>query len=92
MSCGELSMPTVLLIEGWRFFFFSNEGDEPMHIHCRKGGAEAKFWLDAEGFDIAEACSYGMGPADKRNVRRIIFQHFDCIVKAWNELQEVKNG
>ncbi len=30
-------MPTVLLINGYRFFFFSNEGNEPRHIHVEKG-------------------------------------------------------
>lgn len=35
-------MPTVMLIRGWRLFFYSNEGTEPMHIHAEKGGAEAK--------------------------------------------------
>ena len=29
-------MPTVLLISGWRLFFHSNEGKEPVHIHAEK--------------------------------------------------------
>lgn len=35
---------------GYRFFFFSNEGSplEPCHIHIRKHGALAKFWTDKE--------------------------------------------
>ena len=85
-------MPTVLMIDGWRFFFFSNEGGEPVHIHCRKGDSEAKFWLDAEGFDVIDAYVYGMSASDRRNVRRIIFEHFDCILKAWGEFQESRNG
>jgi hypothetical protein len=35
-------MPTVLIEQGFRFFFWSNENDEPMHIHVEKGGAEGK--------------------------------------------------
>ena len=40
-------MPTVFTQNGFRFFFYSNEGNprEPIHIHVRKGGAEAKIWL-----------------------------------------------
>jgi hypothetical protein len=30
-------MPTVLRIDGYRFFFFSNEGNEPVHIHVESG-------------------------------------------------------
>jgi Domain of unknown function (DUF4160) len=29
----------------YRAFFYSNEGDEPAHVHVRAGGQEAKFWL-----------------------------------------------
>ncbi|MCG6536745.1 MAG: DUF4160 domain-containing protein, partial [Syntrophales bacterium LBB04] len=31
-------MPTILLIMGWRLFFYANERNEPIHVHCRKGG------------------------------------------------------
>ena len=39
-------MPTALRIGRYRFFFFSNEGQEPPHIHASASGNEAKFWLD----------------------------------------------
>ncbi len=35
----------------WRFFFFAEEGHEPMHVHCKKGDADAKYWLDPEIFN-----------------------------------------
>jgi len=52
-------MPVVFRRNGFRFFFYSNEGDprEPVHIHVRKGEDEAKFWIgpvslaSSEGFD-----------------------------------------
>ncbi|MGQ9799786.1 MAG: DUF4160 domain-containing protein [Ignavibacterium sp.] len=31
-------MPTILFINGWRFFFYSNEMNEPIHIHFQNGG------------------------------------------------------
>jgi len=85
-------MPTILLMLGWRFFFYSNERDEPVHVHCRKGDAEAKYWLDVAGFEVTEAHGYGMSPADRRIVRSIIFQHFDYIVAEWTRFQEKKHG
>lgn len=30
-------MPTVLRVDGYRFFFYSNEGNEPPHIHVESG-------------------------------------------------------
>jgi len=85
-------MPTILIIMGWRFFFYANERDEPVHIHFRKGNAEAKYWLDVEAFELIEAHAYNLTPADKRTVRRIIFGHFDYIVAQWDQFQEKKNG
>jgi len=85
-------MPTILVILGWRLFFYANERNEPIHVHCRKGAGEAKYWLDVDGFEAIEAHAYNMRPADKRTVRRIIFEHFDYIVSEWRKFQEKKNG
>jgi hypothetical protein len=85
-------MPTILLILGWRFFFYANEQNEPIHVHCRKGDAEAKYWLDVDGFEAIEAHAYNMSPGDARSVRRIIFAHFDYIVLEWNKFAEKRNG
>lgn len=38
-------MPVVLRINGCKFFFFSNEEEEPMHIHVEKGDENGKMWL-----------------------------------------------
>ena len=45
-------MPTILLLDGWRFFFYADEGNEPMHVHVRKAEKECKFWLHADRFDV----------------------------------------
>jgi len=55
-------MPTVLAILGWRCFFYANEGNEPIRIRCRKGEAEAKYWLDVENFEAIDAYSYEYEP------------------------------
>ena len=72
-------MPTVLLVMGWRFYFYSNEMNEPIHIHCRKAGKECKYWIDRENFDLDEAYSYNMNNKDKRQVKKIIFEYFEHI-------------
>ena len=48
-------MPTILVILGWRLFFYVNEGNEPIHVHRRKGEMECKYWLNRENFDLDEA-------------------------------------
>jgi hypothetical protein len=85
-------MPTVLMISGWRFFFYADERNEPIHVHCQKGDAEGKYWLDVEGFELIVAHSYNMSPADKRAVRRLLFEHFEYIVAEWRRFQEKRGG
>ena len=76
-------MPTILYVQGWRFFFYSNERNEPIHIHCQKGDMECKYWIDVEFFDLEEAYSYNMNNKDKRKVKQIIYEHFEIIISEW---------
>lgn len=46
-------MPTVLKINGHRFFFFSNEGNESAHIHIETGSKYAKFWLNPVRLELS---------------------------------------
>ncbi len=85
-------MPTVLMMFGWRFYFYANEREEPAHVHCKKGDAEAKYWLDLDAFEVVEAHAYNMSPAARRTVRQIILEQFDYLVGQWNEFQEERNG
>ena len=83
-------MPTILIMLGWRLFFYANERNEPPHVHCRKEDRECKFWLDIENYEITEAYSYNISPRDRREIKKIIYQHFDYIVSEWNRFQEGK--
>jgi len=76
-------MPTIILIHGWRLFFYSNEGNETMHIHAEKGDMECKFWLRVEEFEINEAYSYNLTPSERKEIKKIIYNNFDTIVESW---------
>jgi len=76
-------MPTVLYIRGWRLFFYANERSEPPHIHARKGESDCKYWLHSDAYELEEAHTYNMSPADRRTVRQIIFEHFDYILSEY---------
>jgi hypothetical protein len=78
-------MPTVLYVQGWRLYFYSNEGNEPMHVHAVKGDAECKYWLNPDGFDITEEFEWNCTPRLRREIRQVIFEHFDQIVASWRE-------
>jgi len=48
-------MPTILVLLSWRLFFYANEGNEPIHVPCRKGDREYQYWIVEDNFDIQEA-------------------------------------
>lgn len=54
-----------------------------MHIHGQKGEMECKFWILEAEMDIRNEFAYNMSPKDVREVRKIIFGHFDQIVDSW---------
>ncbi len=81
-------MPTILFIRGWRLFFYSDERQEPPHIHARKGDMDCKFWLLPDQYDVREAHAYNLSPNDYREVRRIIFSHFDYILAEYEKFHE----
>ena len=64
-------MPTVIFLQGWRLFFYANEGLEPIHIHAEKGDMECKFWLLSDEYEIREAFSYNMTPAGNKEIKKI---------------------
>lgn len=76
-------MPTILLVRGWRVFFYSDEGHEPIHVHACKGDAECKLWLRTDIYEVELAWSHGLTPQLHREIRKIVFDHFDLIVDEW---------
>ncbi len=62
-------MPVVLRIKGYRFFFYSDEGNEPINMHVEKGEARGKIWLVPS---IEEEFLYGFNPNEIRSIRKII--------------------
>ncbi len=77
-------MPVIFRYKGFRFFFYSNEGNprEPVHVHVRSGEGEAKFWLrptvqldDSNGFDARTL----------RELLEVVEQNAALIERVWNE-------
>jgi len=77
-------MPVVFRYKGYRFFFYSNEGDprEPLHIHVRKGEAVAKFWLEPAPTVVE---SYALSSAELRELLNVALENKERIRRFWNE-------
>lgn len=75
-------MPTVFEINGYRFFFYSNENNEPVHIHVSKANAEAKFWINPL---VEEVYSYGFKVKERKEIKILIKDNANRIIEKWNE-------
>jgi len=73
-------MPTVLRIGEFRFFFFSNEGREPPHIHVEAGDGYAKFRLQPATL----AFSVGLSPTSLRTLRKLVAENESRLLEAWD--------
>ena len=74
-------MPTVLRWNGYRFYFFSNEGSEPPHIHIDKAGDTAKYWLNP----VALAQNIGFSARHLAEIEAKVTEQQASFLEAWNE-------
>ena len=74
-------MPTVLRIGPFRFHFYSNEGQEPAHIHVENSDGECKFWLNP----VRLASNRGIRPPDLRRIERLVFQNEEYLIERYHE-------
>lgn len=72
-------MPTVLRWNGYRFYFFSNEGTEPPHIHIDKAGHTAKYWLQP----VALARNVGYSAKELREIEAKVVSEAAEFLEAW---------
>lgn len=74
-------MPTVIIKDGFRFFFFSNEGLEPPHIHVELAEGYAKYWLDP----IVLAFSVGFNSRQLSRIRNLVVENQELFIHAWHD-------
>ena len=77
-------MPVIFRYKGFRFFFYSNEGNprEALHVHARGAGGEAKFWLIPQ---VRVADSEGYNARTLRELAEVIEQNRLMIERTWHE-------
>ena len=75
-------MPTILKEKGYRFFFYSSEGDprEPPHIHVASGEKLAKFWLEP----LELASSKRLQASEVIHLLNTVNKHRNMFLEAWH--------
>ena len=72
-------MPTVFIVFGFVFKFYSNE-HEPVHIHILKDGHEAKYELETE---IVQSFNHGFKKHEISIIESILEENKSIIEKEW---------
>ncbi|MCG8509979.1 MAG: DUF4160 domain-containing protein, partial [Rhodospirillales bacterium] len=83
--CYNGAMPTVRRIGSFRFHFYSDERQQPAHIHVRTPDGECKFWLVPT---IALARNRGVKSIDIRRIERLVYEHETELRNAFNEYHD----
>jgi hypothetical protein len=74
-------VPTVHREGPYRFFFYSADRNEPVHVHVERDTSRAKFWLDP----VRLARSGGFAAAELREVERLVVANQQVLLGKWNE-------
>lgn len=74
-------MPTVLRVQGFRFYFFSLDRGEPLHIHVAQGDKLAKYWL----VPVELASSERFRAHELNRVRALVVEHRALFQESWDE-------
>ncbi len=74
-------MPTILRIGPYRFFFFSEECGEPVHVHVIREQTEAKFWVSPS---VRVAVNEGFAQHELRKISRLVEANKELIEYEWN--------
>ena len=71
-------MPTILRDGPYRFFFYSGDRDEPVHVHIERDEKIAKVWLDP----IRLHSSGGFSRTEIAKILKIIENNREIMVRA----------
>ena len=77
-----IEMPTIKNISGpYRFFFYSFDCNEQMHVHVQRERMICKFWLEP----VVLVRNQGYTPKELNTIRETIRKNRHKIMEAWYE-------
>lgn len=72
-------MPTII-INGYKFRFYSSDINEPPHVHVLRQNAEAKIWLQP----VLLEYNRGYNVSELNRVLKLTEDHQTRLLEAWN--------
>ena len=81
-------MPNILEVMGYKIYFWSNEFNEPIHVHISKGKptiSSTKVWLTKAGGCILANNNSHIPPKELNSLMEIVSLYYFKIVSKWKE-------
>ena len=79
-------LPILFELYGYKIFFWSNENNEPIHVHVAKGKQSAnatKIWLPAESNPVVVHNKSRIPQKDLSRLLKVVAQNRDTIIARW---------
>lgn len=88
LRMGELKLPSLFQIGRYKVFFWSNENNEPLHVHIGIGKPTSnatKIWITSTGGCIVANNSSKIPTKELNELMEIIAAQFFLICSAWKD-------
>lgn len=87
-------MPNLISFLNYCIYFWSNEGNEPIHVHVaikRPSSVSTKFWLLRNGGIKIADNKLGLSKKEIRKLEKFLVVNYDDILEAWKAYFEESN-
>ena len=89
---GEYRLPKLFTVSGYTVYFWSNENNEPIHVHVSKGKPtqnSTKIWLTKSGGCILSNNNSKIPNNDLNVLLDAITSNYFFIVSYWKKFYEI---
>ena len=84
----EFILPSLFMVSGYKVYFWSNENNEPIHVHVSKGKPTSngtKIWLTRTGGCILASNGSGISKRELNELMEFISAQFFLICAEWKK-------
>ena len=81
-----LILPSIFDFMGYKIYFWSNENDEPIHVHVCKGKQvenATKFWIGRDAIELVHNKS-DIPQGDLRKIQKYLWANRGMIIERWS--------
>ena len=85
---GESKLPNLFTVSGYKVYFWSDENNEPIHVHVSKGKPSpnaTKIWITRSGGCILAGNGSHIPNKELRDLMEFISAQYFLICAAWKE-------